>query len=192
MSASRKIPANMTVAEFLEWCPEDGQRWELVDGTPRAVAPAKIAHGQLQTEVGALLRNHLLNHGSACSVVTAPGVVPRVHASHNMRVPDLGVTCSPSSANDTHLVAPVLLVEILSPSNQADTWANVWAYTTIPSVREILVLHSLAIRAEILRRGPDGNWPAEPESVTEGELRLDSLDYRAPIAALYRTTPLAR
>jgi hypothetical protein len=59
-------------------------------------------------------------------------------------------------------------------------------------VREILVLHSLAIRAEILRRGPDGNWPAEPESVTEGELRLDSLDYRAPIAALYRTTPLGR
>jgi Uma2 family endonuclease len=192
MSASRNIPANMTVAEFLEWCPDDGQRWELVDGTPRAMAPAKVAHGQLQSEVARLLGNHLAEQSRACSIVTAPGVVPRVHASYNMRVPDLGVTCSPSSAHDTHLVDPVLLVEILAPSNQADTWANVWAYTTIPSVREILVLHSLAIRAEILRRGPDGNWPAEPESVTEGELRLDSLDYRAPIAALYRTTPLGR
>ncbi len=182
----------MTVAEFLEWCPDDGQHWELVDGTPRAMAPAKVAHGQLQTEVGALLRNHLLDRGSACSVVTAPGVVPRVHANYNMRVPDLGVTCAPSSPNDTHLADPVLLVEILSPSNQADTWANVWAYATIPSVREILVMHSLTIRAEILRRGADGDWPAEPEIVTAGELRLDSLDYRAPIAALYRTTPLAR
>ena len=47
---------------------------------------------------------------------------------------------------------PVLLVEILSPSNRAETWTNVWAYTTIPSVREILVLHSLRIRAELLRR----------------------------------------
>jgi hypothetical protein len=29
MSARRTIPANMTVAEFLEWCPDDGQRWDV-------------------------------------------------------------------------------------------------------------------------------------------------------------------
>ena len=67
MSASLKIPANMSVAEFLEWCPDDGQRWELVDGTPRGMAPAKVGHGALQGEVAARLRNHLLERGRPCT-----------------------------------------------------------------------------------------------------------------------------
>ena len=34
------------------------------------------------------------------------------------------------------LADPLLLVEILSPSNEAKTRVNEWAYATIPSVRE--------------------------------------------------------
>jgi hypothetical protein len=48
------------------------------------------------------------------------------------------------------------VVGILSPSNKAETWANVWSYVTIPSVWEILVLHTAHIRADLLRREDDG------------------------------------
>jgi Uma2 family endonuclease len=195
MSASLKapqIPANMTVAEFLEWCPDDGQLWELVDGTPRAMAPGKLGHGALQSEMGRLLGNHLADRRSPCTVITTPGVIPRVRSDFNFRVPDLAVTCMPFASNDTHLAQPSLIVEVLSPSNQAETWANVWAYTTIPSVQEILVLHSVRIRADIFRRGADGTWPEAPEVVSEGELHLASVDFRVPVAAVYRTTDLAR
>jgi hypothetical protein len=41
MAASARLPVDMTVAQFLAWCPDDGQRWELVDGAPRAVAPSR-------------------------------------------------------------------------------------------------------------------------------------------------------
>lgn len=194
MSASLRIPhipAKMTVAEFLEWCPEDGQRWELVDGTPRAMAPAKMGHNAIMGELGAQLRNHLLERGSPCTMVPTPGVIPRLQADMNFRVPDLAVTCAPFASNDTHMAEPVLIAEVLSPSNQAETWANVWAYTTIPSVREILVLHSLGIRAEVFRRGEDGNWPEAPETVTEGELCLACIGFRTPVASLYRSTGLA-
>ena len=39
-------PSRMTVAEFLDW-PGDGsgRRYELVDGEPRAEAPASTIHG---------------------------------------------------------------------------------------------------------------------------------------------------
>jgi Uma2 family endonuclease len=37
------------------------------------------------------------------------------------------------------LAEPIVVIEILSPSNANDTWGNVVLYTTIPSVREILV-----------------------------------------------------
>ena len=75
MTAVLKIPARMTIAEFLAWNPPAGRLWQLVDGELQAMAPASRA-----------------------------------------------------------LADPVLLVEILSPSNQAESRANVWAYTTIPSV----------------------------------------------------------
>jgi hypothetical protein len=37
-----KIPVRMTVDEFLKWDSEDGARYELVDGEPRALAPADV------------------------------------------------------------------------------------------------------------------------------------------------------
>jgi hypothetical protein len=53
-------------------------------------------------------------------------------------------------------------------------------------VREILVLHGQMMRAELLRRGGDGTWPQEPAQVTEGELALESIGFRASFPALYR------
>jgi Uma2 family endonuclease len=195
MSASRQIltdiPVNMTVEEFLEWCPDDDQRWELVDGSPRAMAPPKSWHAAIQIEAGRLIGNHLAARGSPCAVIGPSGVVPRVRSKHNLRVPDLLVTCTSLGTNEPSVADPVLIVEILSPSNQNETWANVWTYTTIPSLREILVLRTVTIRADVLRRGPDGHWPESPETVTEGELMLESIDFRAPLAGLYRTTGLA-
>jgi len=92
----------------------------------------------------------------------------------------------------TTLPDPVLLVEILSPSNHAETLSNVWTYTTMPSVREILIVRSVTIGADLLCRNPDGTWSERPETIEEGDLVLDGIRFRAPIAALYRTTRLAR
>lgn len=195
MSAALKPPPNrMTVAEFLEWCPEDGQRWELIDGEPRARAHRPIGPGAIQAEFGALISNHLLARRLPCTTLTFPGIIPRIRAGLNFRIPDLAVTCGPIALTDPHLTDPVLVVEILSPSNEAETWANVWAYTTIPSMREILVLHTVTMRAELLRRDPAGDWPPEPAQVTEGDtLTLASIGgFTTPLPALYRTAPPPR
>ncbi len=190
MVALATVPVFMSVEEFLAWEPGDGRAWQLVDGVPRAMAPASRTHGTLQGELGRVIGNHLRETGSPCTLVVTPGVVPRVQAGHNMRVPDLAVTCSGYEAEEAGLTDPVLIVEILSPSNQAETWANVWAYTTIPSVREIVVLRTVSIGAEVLRRGSDGAWPGKPAALSEGELALDSIGLRTPLAELYRGTRL--
>jgi Uma2 family endonuclease len=181
----------MTAAEFLAWSPGGNQRFELVDGAPRAMAPTAIIHGFLQNELGSRLRLHLRAQNSACSVIANPGVVPRLMPDHNFRIPDLGVTCSPLVPTQTILADPVLLVEILSPGNQPETWSNMWAYTTIPSVRELLVLHTSRIAAEILRRADDGNWPQRFEPASDGVLALASLGFQLPLAELYAGTGLA-
>jgi Uma2 family endonuclease len=183
----------MTVTEFLAWNAADpsGVPYQLIDGEPVAMAPGSETHAALQGEIGALLRNHLLERGGKCRLLSQPGIVPRVRSDRDFRVPDLGVTCAPPALGQM-VPDPVLLIEILSPSNEAQTRANIWAYTTIPSVQEILAVHSTRIEAELLRRGGDGNWPEEPEIITGYDtLRLASIDYATPLAAFYRTTALA-
>lgn len=193
MSTALKMPSrHMTVAEFLDWNPDDGSGalWQLRDGEPEMMAPASDRHGSIQAELTRLLINHLDSRGGPCRVVIAPGVVPRLRSNENCLVPDIGITCTPPSG--AHMLSdPVVLIEILSPSNEPQTSANVWAYSTIPSVAEIVVLRTSSILAELLRRQSDGSWPAQPEMVGgEGQLRLDSIGFAAPLRLAYRTTGL--
>jgi Uma2 family endonuclease len=192
MSSVLKPSDPMTVAEFLTWEAPADRHWQLVDGEPIAMAPASRTHGSLQLELGALMRNHLVNTGSPCTVVTAPGIVPQVRSSDNFRIPDLAVTCTRYDIEDYDVSNPVLIVEILSPSDRSDTWRNVWAFATIPDLHEILILSSTAVRAELLRRGVDGSWPASSTVIEDGDLVLESIGLAVPLTAIYRTTRLAR
>lgn len=191
MAALRK-PVGMTVADFQVWQPEEHpeRRWQLFDGEPVSMAPASENHGAIQAEAAFLLTAHLREHRPGCRVIGAPGVVPRVRSAINHRVPDLGVTCAPPSGGQ-FVADPVLLIEILSPSNEPLTRANVWAYTTIPSVAEILLLGSVRVEAELLRRGADGSWPEAALFLgAEDDLDLASIGFRAPLRSFYRTTDL--
>jgi Uma2 family endonuclease len=87
---------------------------------------------------------------------------------------------------------PIALIEVLSPGNASDTWDNVWAYTTIPSVREIAVVHSTRVLAEVLRRGEDGHWPEQPEQIdADATLRLESIGVAFALREAYAQTHLA-
>ncbi|MGA8760361.1 MAG: Uma2 family endonuclease [Stellaceae bacterium] len=192
MSALPKFTlSRMTVAEFVDW-PGDGtgRKHQLIDGEPQAMAPASTTHGRIQATLTRLLGNHLV--GTDCVVVIEPGVVPRVRAEANMRVPDLAITCAPDDPASHALIEPVVLIEILSPSNEAETRANVWAYTTIPSVREILLVRSTHIAAELIRRQSDGGWPVNPLPIGEQDrFSLDSIGFECPLAEVYAGTRFA-
>lgn len=84
----------------------------------------------------------------------------------------------------------MLVAELLTPENHAETWGNVWTCASIPSVEEVLVLHVRRIGADLLRRGADGCWPCDPERLTGGDLMLRSVGLRVPLTDFYRTTRL--
>lgn len=193
MSSALKTPFHrMTVTEFLDWDSGDrsGARWQLRDGEPEMMAPASDRHGSIDARLVYLFSAHLDALGSHCRVVSAPGAVPSHRSEENCLVPDIGITCTPpSGARLMH--EPLVLIEILSPTNVSKTRANVRAYRTIPTVAEIVVLHSTAVAAEVLRRGSASTWPRQPEIVDgQGTLRLDSIGFAAPLRDAYRTTGL--
>ena len=190
-TAARTIPNPMTVADFLAW---DGGghvgKLELVDGVPRAMSPASATHAVIQLNIGSAIREHLRSRKSPCRAGTEAPIVPPMGKRINARAPDVSVTCSPPS-NDGTFVEPVLIVEVLSPSNQADTWESIRALAGLTSLSEILVVHSTFIEAQVFRRDAKGAWLAEPEVVGQGGiLRLTSIELDLPVSEIYRDTLL--
>jgi Uma2 family endonuclease len=83
---------------------------------------------------------------------------------------------------------PPLVVEIVSPSNWRQSWANVIRYTTIEGFDEVLVLHSARMLAQVFRRGTSGAWDNMAVMTAGDEMvELTSIGFTAPLAAFYRT-----
>lgn len=149
----------MTVDEFIAWCNDDARgKWQLVDGEPVLMSPEAVWYGRIQARLTFLLESHLETRGDSFVVLTEPAIRPRPRAGINPRVPDLAVTCETLQSGQVSLAEPMVIVEVLKPSNEPDGWDIVWTYASVPSVREILVVHSTRVSAELLRRLLDGSW----------------------------------
>jgi Putative restriction endonuclease len=82
----------------------------LIDGEPVAMAPGDDTHGSLQAEIARLLGNHLIAQASFCRADQA----------------GCGERC------EGLMPEPVLLFDIISDADEADTSANTWALRAFP------------------------------------------------------------
>jgi Uma2 family endonuclease len=191
MSAALKIEwPRMTADAFLDWDGGGHQgKLELVDGVVRAMAPPAntlgVIHGNVTYLIGSILRARNI----PCRLLVGAGVTPRFDAKHNVRVPDLTVTCEPPAKGQKLVGLPVLIVEILSPGNEPDTWESIRAASTIPSLQEVLVISSVRQEVRVWRR-TDGDWPPDTATLTTGDAHLASIDAVLPLADIYRATVL--
>ena len=159
MSAALNIPDRMTLAEFLDWDAPGTGRWQLIDGVPLAMAPAGSTQGLIQTTIARLIDTHLVQRGGPCVMMTNPGIIPAFRANRNFFIPDAAVTCTESDIGVPGIRHPILVIEILSPANHAETWRNIRAYMLIPTVREILVIRtdasaSICCAGSLMAAGP--------------------------------------
>jgi len=186
---ARPLPPSMTADEFLDW-PGDGsgRKFELVDGRLRPVSPASTTHGRLQANLTFLIMAAIRAAGLPLWTITEGAVIPGQAPAINVRVPDVIVTGASDREDGKTVLEPVMLVEVLSPSNQRNTRESLRAYATIASVQEIVAVHSKRLRIEVSRRDADGGW-SEPEIVgPTGVLRLASVSLAAPMEEVYAGT----
>ena len=141
MSIAFKLSDPMTVEEFLRWNGgEPGIIYELVDGVVRAQDPASDTHNMIYGNLHGEIRNHLRAHRPHCRIVPTAGLQPRLRANWNWRVPELAVTCTPNRKDVHATEGAILVVEVLSPTNENATWGNVPLYASLPTVAEILLV----------------------------------------------------
>ena len=120
MAVAKKLEKYFTYEEYLEWELDEGERYELIDGVPYAMAGASLRHQGIQVALAGILYNHLQGKKEQkCRLFTA-GTNVKLFADRDTVVqPDLLVVCDPKKMEDGKAVkgAPNLVIEILSPSN---------------------------------------------------------------------------
>jgi hypothetical protein len=97
----------------------------LINGVPLAMAPAGSTHGVIQSNIANLIINHLDNRGGPCVMMTNPGIIPAFRTNRNYFIPDAAVTWSEADIGVPGIRHPVVVIEILSLSNHAETWRNI-------------------------------------------------------------------
>ncbi|HZA65964.1 MAG TPA: Uma2 family endonuclease [Geminicoccaceae bacterium] len=182
--AAREEDWPRTVEEFEIWHARQPERWEFIRGQPRMMAPASVSHTIIKTNVGAELRTALAERGCTVMVDGAQILTDEISA-----IPDVVVTCSPIDHSTPVIAAPVIIVEVMSPSSEENDTGLRWlAYRNISSLRHYLVLSQDRRLVHVHSRAGD-IW--RERFISAGALELDEPPVRLELDALYAATDLA-
>jgi Uma2 family endonuclease len=155
MTAQTKT--RMTVAEFLAWASAQPRgRYELVRGQVVAMAPERARHNLVKLAVARALDDAVKRAGLTCTVFT-DGMTVVIDNEHS-REPDAAIQCGVATNLDsTILEAPLIVVEITSPSSERDdTGDKLVEYFSVPSIQHYLIVNPAKKVIVHYARGEDG------------------------------------
>jgi Uma2 family endonuclease len=175
--AKSQLPRDLDA--FVRWHEQQAETFEFVGGAPVMMAPASRAHTMLKGNVFAASRQAL--QGSR-STAYAGGIEIRAHGIS--AIPDVVVSCEPPDLTTPVETAPVLIVEIVSPTTALRDRVQKWeAYRRIPSLRHYLMVEQDRRLVELHTR--KGDIVFEERIVETGEVALEALGIVLDVAIIY-------
>jgi Uma2 family endonuclease len=158
MAVGPRRDTRMRVAEYRDWAAArpDDERWELIDGEPVMMSPAKGRHQRIVMNIA----KHLDDLAERRGCGAYPGLAILSEAMDDYApIPDVVVQCG-EPPEDGYTGDPLLVVEVLSPSTLVlDRGRKTEFYQTVPSLAVLLLVHQNEARVEVWRRAPD--WTVE-------------------------------
>jgi Uma2 family endonuclease len=153
---------------------------EYENGTVYAMSGTSVNHDRISKALARKLAEHLDN--SLCEVL---GQDVKVYvADDKFYYPDLMVICNHENGNDYYTDKPILIIEVLSNSTQRkDRTIKRWAYQTLPSLQEYVLIEQDFVEVEVSRRSL--GWKSE-HCFLGDEVFFESLDLKVPVTEIYR------
>lgn len=110
----------------------------------------------------------------------------QIEASAAYFYPDVFVACGEEQrAKQTAKADALLIIEVLSPSNEAfDRGAKFAHYRHLPSLQEYVLVDMVRRSVDVYRRGGDSLWVLHPD-VLEGSVELLSIGLLLPLAVIF-------
>lgn len=114
------VDARLFTADELLRLPDDGSRYELVEGELKRMSPAGADHSEIALLIGASLLSHVKKHGLG-RVYGADGGFLLQQDPDTVRAPDVGFVAAARSMRTSKFFpgAPDLAIEVMSPSDLA-------------------------------------------------------------------------
>lgn len=182
MTQHARVPS-LSVADYLEGERHSEIRHEYVAGRVFAMVGSTLGHNRVAMNMTFLLRNHL--RGTPCSAYMSD-VKVRIEAADAFYYPDVVVSCEPANPRDLFLKAPVLVVEVLSPSTEnIDRREKLLNYQKLPSLKEYVLVSPDEIRVEVYRHRGTLLGEVEIHGPADESVVLTSVEARLPLAEIY-------
>ena len=183
MEARRFDRDPMSVEEFLDWHQYQEERYELVQGTPvRMMTGARQDHNLATANVTVSLFAQL--RGGGCRTTASDTAVRTLTG---VRYPDVTVDCGPFDAQALAASAPVLVVEVSSPSTRAtDMHEKLDEYRATPGLRYVIQIEPTVIDVTLHERAADdAAWAVRRHFYLSDVIRLPELNAELTLADIY-------
>jgi Uma2 family endonuclease len=173
----------VSVADYLAAEKTSQIRHEYLGGLVYAMAGETLAHNRISQNLLFLLRPKT-RRGPCRVFISDVRVNFHLRTDEYYYYPDLVVTCD---KRDTHLrfiQYPKIIIEVLSQSTErVDKREKLFAYTTIATLEEYVLVAQAAREVTVFRRAND--WKAEKVSGAKVSVALKSLKLALPLSAIY-------
>lgn len=173
-----------SLADFEALLTTSEQKLELLGGKVVVLARESVAHGMLNSR----LHNIIVNATQLPCQAFTSDVAVRVAERNSYVFPDVSRTCEKPDVSATCLVAPDLVVEVISPDSKArDCGEKLDAYQSLPSVMEYLLVDSRRVWVCLFRRMAGGVWTETTYGIGE-TVDLRAVGATIDVAKLYAGT----
>jgi len=183
-----ELPLRMDRAAFLDWVQRQEERYELDRGCVIMMTGGSREHWQITANLLQALTSRL--DADRFMVLPEFGVDL---GPQSMRFPDVVVDVVGKTRGDLKATAPVMIVEVLSPSSErVDLGDKAAEYLRLPSLTVYLVLAQDQMKAWLWSRGTTG-FPAGPD-VLEGHdatIQVATLGLDLPLSEIFARVKLA-
>jgi Uma2 family endonuclease len=173
----------MTVTEFLEWAAAQPRgRYELVQGEIVAMAPERARHNLVKLAVARALDDAVKRAKLPCTVFT-DGMTVVIDNEHS-REPDAAVQCGVAvNLDSTVLEAPLIVVEISSPSSERDDCGDkLVEYFSVATIRHYLIVNP--IKKVVVHHARNDAGEIATHIASTGEIGLTPPGIAVPVIEL--------
>jgi Uma2 family endonuclease len=178
------VPGPTSIADFELLLAGSDQKLELLEGEVVAFAGGSVAHGMLCSRLHKAVANATQ---PPCSAFTSD-VAVRIGDRSTYVFPDVSRTCKQLDPNAGYIVAPDLVIEVISPESKArDRGEKLDAYQSIPSVMEYLLADSRRVWVCVFRRMAGGFWTDTTYGIGE-TVELRTVGVALDVSELYAGT----
>ena len=174
----------MKVPEFLEWAEAQPKgRYELVDGDVIAMSPERARHVRAKAASWLALAEAIKRAELPCEAFSE-GIAVVINEGTS-REPDALVQCGkPIDPNSLVSDSPIILVEVLSPSNErSDTGEKFAEYFTLVSVHHYLIVNPF--RRLVTHHERLSSGAITTQIVENGEIELFPPGLLVPVEAMF-------